>query len=88
MPTPRKSIVFPRTLIEQMIQDKMKKIPPIRQRSLKNLSDLATAMFNKTHTVLPDGQSAALEGQAADQADKFLSDITRPLFYTPVKQTQ
>lgn len=74
-----------RIAIRALIDAKKPRIENSKQTSTSTLNELAEAMHQQTNSELPNALEGALQGQGAEAAKKFLTQLAKPTFSTPVK---
>lgn len=74
-----------RASIQALIVAKKGRIRMADQTLTSTLDELSEAMSHQTQNTLPGALKGALQGKAADAAEKYVTQIKKPDFKSPVK---
>lgn len=74
-----------RSSIKAIITAKKGRISTTNQTLTATLTELAEAMSQQTKTTLPNALIGALQGNGAAAAEKYVTEIAKPTFKSPVK---
>lgn len=76
-----------RASIKELVATKKGTLGTTKTKNTTQLGEIADGVYDHTQNIIPNSLEYALEGAAADGADKFLKDIKKPDFDSPVKTT-